>query len=99
MAKRAPQQRDLTPTTVAATKFKATCLELMDEVARTGRELVVTKHGRPVVRVSAAAETPASPIGFMKGMIKGHGDIVSANHDWWELSPNDPLRKPQKRKG
>ena len=54
-------------TTVSATEFKATCLELMDEVARTGTEVIVTKHGRPVVRVSAVTEQSTSPIGFMAG--------------------------------
>jgi prevent-host-death family protein len=36
---------------VKAAEFKATCLALMEEVATTGRELVVTKRGKPLVRV------------------------------------------------
>jgi prevent-host-death family protein len=36
---------------ITATQFKARCLRLLDEVAETGETLVVTKHGRPVVRV------------------------------------------------
>lgn len=98
MAKRAPQPVEPALTTIAATKFKATCLDLMDEVARTGRELVVTKHGRPVVRISAAAQATTSPFGFMKGMFTIHGDIVSSIHGPWEMSPSDPLWSPRMRK-
>jgi prevent-host-death family protein len=42
--------------TVSASQFKAKCLAMLDEVAATGEEIVVTKRGRAVARVSAAAE-------------------------------------------
>ncbi len=42
--------------TVSASQFKAKCLALLDEVAATGEEIVVTKRGLPVARVSAAGE-------------------------------------------
>jgi prevent-host-death family protein len=38
--------------TVAAGKFKQTCLALLDEVAESGVEYIVTKRGKPVARVS-----------------------------------------------
>jgi len=34
-----------------ASRFKATCLAVLDDVERSRRPLVVTKHGRPVARV------------------------------------------------
>ena len=42
---------------ISATEFKAKCLHLLDEVQRTGQELVVSKHGKPVARVVAAKPT------------------------------------------
>lgn len=42
--------------TVSASRFKAECLAMLDEVAATGEEIVVTKRGRAVARVSAATE-------------------------------------------
>jgi prevent-host-death family protein len=36
---------------ITATRFKARCLRLLDEVAQTGEPLVITKRGRPVARV------------------------------------------------
>lgn len=41
---------------ISASQFKAKCLALLDEVAATGRELVVTKRGKPVARVLPAEE-------------------------------------------
>jgi len=38
---------------IAATEFKAKCLELLDRVHRTGEELVITKRGKPVARLVA----------------------------------------------
>ena len=35
------------PRTIKASEFKAKCLKLMDEVAESGEEIVITKHGRP----------------------------------------------------
>ncbi len=39
-------KRFSSPKTVSATLFKATCLEVMDEVAARGAEFIVTKHGK-----------------------------------------------------
>jgi prevent-host-death family protein len=36
---------------MAATEFKAKCLEMLDRVNRTGGELVISKHGKPVARL------------------------------------------------
>lgn len=55
---------------VPAAEFKATCLELMDKVNRTGTEYVITKHGKPVAKL-----VPCTPVkkqgiwGSMKGSV------------------------------
>lgn len=41
---------------VSASRFKAQCLAMLDEVAASGEEIVVTKRGRPVARVIPASE-------------------------------------------
>ena len=38
--------------TINATEFKAKCLQLLDEVQRTGEEIVISKRGKPVARVT-----------------------------------------------
>ena len=39
------------PTTMKASEFKARCLRLMDEVAASGHEIIITKNGRQVSRL------------------------------------------------
>ena len=41
---------------ITASHFKAHCLALLDDVALTGEEIVVTKRGRPVARLVAIDE-------------------------------------------
>jgi len=82
---------------ISASQFKATCLERMDDIARTGRDVVVTKRGRPVVRVSAATQYAESPWGFLRGTIVRQGDIVSANEAQWATSETDQLRRNSRR--
>ena len=38
--------------TIPAAVFQAKCLKLMDEVARTGRPVVITKRGRPAAQLA-----------------------------------------------
>lgn len=38
---------------IAATEFKAKCLNLLDHVHETGEELIISKHGRPVAKLVA----------------------------------------------
>jgi prevent-host-death family protein len=55
---------------IPAAAFKATCLELMDHVHETGTEYIVTKHGRPVVKVVPCVEPERRPLfGLLKGTV------------------------------
>ena len=74
-----------TTRTIKASEFKAKCLKLMDEVAESGEEIVITKHGRPVSRLAPYREKPKSLFGRGKGMIEIHGDIVEPMPaEWFE---------------
>ena len=44
---------------VSASRFKAQCLGLLDDVATTGKPLVVTKRGKPVARVVPVEKAPS----------------------------------------
>lgn len=46
------------PRTIKASEFKAKCLKLMDEVAENGEEIVITKNGKPVAKLTAYRERP-----------------------------------------
>jgi prevent-host-death family protein len=72
--------------TIKASEFKAKCLQLMDDIAKTGEEVVVTKRGKPVVRVSPVKQKPASLYGALKGHIKITGDILEPVDERWEAN-------------
>ncbi len=61
---------------ITATEFKAKCLSLLDEVARTGESIIVTKRGKPVARVTRTARKHRPLKGSMAGRGREVGDIV-----------------------
>lgn len=64
--------------TIQVSKFKAKCLALLDEVARTGRTIVVTRNGKPVAELRPYRPPRARTlIGLHKGQTTIFGDIVS----------------------
>ena len=70
--------------TIKASEFKAKCLKLMDEVAETGEEIVITKHGKPVSRLTPYRERPKSLFGIDRGRIEILGGIDDPIDVEWE---------------
>ena len=70
--------------TIKASEFKAKCLKLMDEVAASGKEIVITKNGRPVSRLVPYREKPKSLFGIDRGRIELLGDIIEPLDVKWE---------------
>ena len=58
-----------------AGEFKAHCLRLMDDVAETGAAIVVTKHRRPVVKVTPFREGRPQLVGSCVGQLRIIADI------------------------
>lgn len=67
--------------TVNASSFKARCLGLLDDVARTGQEIVVTKRGRPVARVSPV-EQPGSLRDSVEFLVSDEELIAPLDERW-----------------
>jgi prevent-host-death family protein len=68
--------------TIPASEFKAKCLALMDQVARTGETIVISKHGRAIAELKAhRAPRVESLIGLQSGRIKVTGDILTSVGD------------------
>ncbi len=76
--------------TIKASEFKARCLKLMDEVAKTGEEIVITKNGRPVSKLAPVQERPKTLFGALKGSIIEYGDIISPIDVEWEAEGAGP---------
>lgn len=71
---------------IPAGEFKARCLALLDEVQRTGEEIVVTKYGKPVARLAPLKNSIQHVRKSMN--IEIHDDIISPldPEDWGSLS-------------
>jgi antitoxin (DNA-binding transcriptional repressor) of toxin-antitoxin stability system len=63
---------------VADDDFQSKCLVLIDEVARTGEEIVVTKDGVAVARIVPMAGVPS-----LRGRGLYQGDLVSPMDEPW----------------
>ena len=70
--------------TIKASEFKARCLSLMDEVADSGAEYVITKNGRPVSRLVPYRKKPKSLFGIDRGRLEILGDIDEPLDIEWE---------------
>lgn len=68
-----------------ASEFKAKCLKLMDEVAASGEEIVITKRGRPVSRLTPYREKPKLEFGRNRENIEVRAEIVEPMPaEWFE---------------
>ena len=60
-----------------ASVFKARCLKVMNDIQATGEPVIVTKRGKPVVKVIPAEPQKDDILGFMAGEFQIVGDIES----------------------
>ena len=69
---------------IPAAQFKSKCLAVMEQVAESGRPVVVTKHGKSVVQIIPAQSDQNDIFGFLagKGKIIGDLEITIPLSDW-----------------
>lgn len=46
----------MTTRSITASRFKAQCLALLDRVAESGEEIILTKRGRPVAKLTSLSQ-------------------------------------------
>jgi len=90
---------------MAVSKFKAQCLALLEDIARTGEPLLVTKRGKPLARVVATGAAGAAyPQLGLAGTVTIVGDIVgpALPVEAWDAMRGELLRagdtKPKRKK-
>ena len=66
---------------IPAGEFKARCLALLDDVALTRQEIVVTKRGRAVARLVPIEKAPS-----LRGSVLEADDIVDPIDVAWEAN-------------
>lgn len=80
--------------TIAAGAFKARCLQIMDEVASEREPVLITKRGKPVVRL-VPVEPVYSILGCMAGRMEIVGDITAS--PWDEMGGADSVLEKWER--
>lgn len=59
---------------VSKSSFKAKALEYFREVESTGKELVITDHGKPVLKVVPYSYDPAEALRALRGTVIRYED-------------------------
>ncbi len=67
---------------IPVSKFKATCLSVLEEVRTKNKKVLITKRGKPLAVIHPVEEAVRE--GSLKGTVLFIGDIVSpvASDDW-----------------
>ena len=85
--------------TMPANEFKTHCLRVMDEVAEPGREVIVTKHRKPVAKL-VPMPAPGGIVGLFKDVMTVPGDIDKPAipiEEWEVFSNPDQVIDPKLR--
>ena len=68
---------------IGAGEFKARCLTLLDEVASSGKPLVITKRGKPVAHVVPVPGRKRL-FGALAGSVLAQSRIVEPVDETWQ---------------
>jgi prevent-host-death family protein len=68
---------------IAASKFKITCLSVIERVRKTRKPIRVTRYGKPVAEIVPLSppKRSKSRLGTMAGTILYMGDVISPTTD------------------
>ena len=77
---------DTTTDTISKSKLKARMLEIFRQIEASGQELIVTDHGRPVLKITPIREkaTVVEVFGQFYGQVVYHVDINTPTIDEWD---------------
>ena len=70
--------------TIKASEFKAKCLHLMDEVNHTGKEILITKNGKPVSILKPYKSVPKTLYGLHRGKLQSNDDLIEPVDIKWD---------------
>ena len=71
-------------TVVSKSKFKPKGLEYFRKVEETGQEIIITDHGRPVLKIVPYHPDVEEALKLLRGSVKKYGDPVEpvGVEDW-----------------
>lgn len=70
---------------VSKSQFKAKALELFREVESTGKQVIVTDHGKPTIEVRRYRDVRRDPLGILNGSVSEYtGPTEPVGESDWE---------------
>jgi antitoxin (DNA-binding transcriptional repressor) of toxin-antitoxin stability system len=86
---------------IAISKFKATCLAVLERVRKTGQPILVTRFGQPIAEINPPSRTKRSiRLGGGIGTVEILGDIVGPIgdiSDWEAARDPEPDAEPEEK--
>jgi prevent-host-death family protein len=74
-------------TRISKSRFKARALEYLRQVERTGQGLVITDHGKPVLKIAPYGPSPLAALAVLRGSVIRYDDPTAGVgvEDWEAL--------------
>lgn len=70
---------------MGAGEFKTHCLKLIDRVNQTKQPITITKHGKPMAKLTPIEDETYSLFGCLENTVEIHEDIVEGTGEVWEV--------------
>jgi len=85
---------------IAISKFKATCLAVLEKVRKTGEPILVTRFGHPIAEINPPGIVKKIKLGGGAGTMVILGDIVGPIGDEsdWEAAQDPETEEAKKPK-
>jgi len=71
---------------IKAGEFKARCLSIIEQIAKSHEPVIITRYGKPLVRIEPVNTDKDADDKPLKGMATYIGDIVSPVDEDWEAA-------------
>ena len=70
---------------IGAGEFKTHCLKLIDRVNQTKQSITITKHGKPMAKLTPIEDETYSLFGCLENTVEIREDIVEGTGEVWEV--------------
>ncbi len=70
---------------IGAGEFKTHCLKLIDRVNQTKQPIIITKHGKPMAKLTPIEDKTYSLFGCLQNTVEIEGDIVEGTGEIWSV--------------
>ena len=70
---------------IGAGEFKTHCLKLIDRVNQTKQPITITKHGKPMAKLTPIEDDTYSLFGCLENTVEITGNIIEDTGEVWEV--------------